>query len=163
MRASSTTPGGYNIGRTARVPYDDDHDGLLDEDGPEDLDGDGMILQMRIRDPHGEFKTDPDDPRVMLRVKPGEQGEWRRLGFEGIDDDGDGRVNEDPPGYLDMNRNWGFLWQPTYVQDGAGLYPFSAKVTREPSRSSCAGGRTSASASTSTTTAACSCAAPGRT
>ncbi len=125
-----TDPGGYNIGRTARVPHDDDHDGLLDEDDYDDLDGDGRILQMRIRDPFGQWRTDPDDPRVMVRVKPGEQGEWTLLGAEGIDNDGDGRINEDVPGYLDMNRNWGFQWQPEYIQNGAGDYPFSAADTR---------------------------------
>jgi len=119
-------PGSYNIGRSARQPHDDDHDGLLDEDDYEDIDSDGQILQMRIRDPHGDYRSHPEEPRVMLRIKPGEQGEWRRLGREGIDNDGDGKVNEDPPGYLDMNRNWGFKWQPYYVQSGSGDYPFSA-------------------------------------
>ncbi len=123
-------PSGYNLGRSGRVPYDDDHDGLVDEDGVEDLDGDGEILQMRIKDPFGRWKTSPDDPRVMVRVKPGEKGEWTRLGEEGIDNDGDGRINEDGPGYLDMNRNYGFAWQPPYVQDGAGDFPMSGKVTK---------------------------------
>jgi hypothetical protein len=123
-------PSGYNIGRSARVPYDDDRDGLADEDDYDDLDGDGEILQMRIKDPFGEWKTSPDDPRVMVRIKPGEKGEWTRLESEGIDNDGDGRLNEDTPGYLDMNRNYGFAWQPPYVQEGAGDFPTSAKPTR---------------------------------
>ncbi len=123
-------PGNFQIGRTARVPYDDDYDGLLDEDGPEDLDGDGMILVMRIHDPNGQWRTSPDDPRVMLRVEPGETGEWTRLGLEGIDNDGDGQVNEDGPGYLDMNRNWGAGWQPPYVQSGSGDFPMSASNVR---------------------------------
>ncbi len=123
-------PGSYALGRTARVPYDDDGDGLDDEDDVNDLDGDGEILQMRIRDPHGTHKSHPDDPRVTVRIEPGEQAEWRLLGREGIDDDGDGRVNEDGPGYLDMNRNWGFMWQPRYVQSGSGDFPFSARCTR---------------------------------
>lgn len=123
-------PSGYDIGRSARVPFDDDRDGLADEDGVEDLDGDGEILQMRIKDPFGSWKTSPDDPRVMVRCEPGEKGEWSRLGEEGIDNDGDGRINEDGPGYLDMNRNYGFAWQPPYVQDGAGDFPTSAKVTQ---------------------------------
>lgn len=121
---------GYNIGRTARVPHDDDRDGLTDEDPYEDLDGDGEILEMRVRDAFGGYKTHPDDPRVMVRVKPGEKGEWEMLGSEGIDNDGDGKLNEDPPGYLDMNRNFGFKWQPAYVQGGAGDFPMSGKVTR---------------------------------
>jgi len=123
-------PSGYDYGRSAVVPYDDDRDGLYDEDGVEDLDGDGEILEMRIRDPFGDFKSDPDDPRVMIRVKPGEKGEWRLLDAEGIDNDGDGRLNEDGPGYLDMNRNFGFKWQPPYVQGGAGEFPMSAKVIK---------------------------------
>jgi hypothetical protein len=122
-------PGNYNIGRTARIPYDDDHDGLVDEDPPEDIDGDGMIVQMRIRDPFGTHKTHPDDPRTMVRIEPGETAEWTRLGREGIDNDGDGRVNEDGPGYLDLNRNFPFQWQPRYVQAGAGDYPLSASNT----------------------------------
>ena len=125
-----TDPGSYNIGRTARIPHDDDRDGMEDEDGPEDIDGDGMIMQMRIRDPFGQHRSDPEEPRVLLRVKPGQQGEWTRLGAEGIDNDGDGAVNEDGPGYVDMNRNFGFAWQPRYVQNGAGDYPLSATNTR---------------------------------
>jgi len=125
-----TDAGGFRIGRTARIPHDDDRDGLVDEDDYDDLDGDGEILQMRIRDPAGKWKTDPEDPRVMVRVKPGKPGEWRRLGSEGIDNDGDGRLNEDTPGYVDMNRNYGYRWQPRYVQGGAGDFPMSSKVTK---------------------------------
>ncbi len=63
-------------------------------------------------------------------MRPGERGEFSRLGSEGIDDDGDGRINEDGPGGYDMNRNFGFNWQPSYVQNGAGDYPFSFPETR---------------------------------
>lgn len=111
--------------RTIRVPRDDDRDGLIDEDPYDDLDGDGNICQMRIKDPFGIYKTDPEDPRLMIRVKKGEKGEWTILGQEGIDNDGDGRINEDTEGYLDPNRNWGYNWKPQYVQSGAGLYPLS--------------------------------------
>ncbi len=111
--------------RGLRRPKDDDHDGLIDEDFPDDLDGDGNICMMRKKDPDGQFKTDPQDPRLMIRVKPGEKGEWAILGREGIDNDGDGRINEDSEGYVDPNRNWGFDWAPPYVQSGAGDYPLS--------------------------------------
>lgn len=110
--------------RGLRIPVDDDRDGLFDEDGPDDIDGDGSITTMRIRDTLGRFRTDPSDPRLMISVKPGEKGEWTRLGQEGIDNDGDGQVNEDSEGYVDGNRNWGFNWNPPYVQRGAGNYPF---------------------------------------
>ena len=111
--------------RGLRRPHDDDNDGLYDEDFPDDLDGDGNICTMRKRDPFGQLKTDPEDSRLMVRVKPGEKGEWTLLGQEGIDNDGDGKINEDSEGYVDPNRNWGFDWMPPYVQAGAGDYPFS--------------------------------------
>ena len=112
-------------GRSIRVPKDDDNDGLFDEDAPDDLDGDGSICQMRIKDPNGQYKPDPEDPRIMVRVKAGEKGQYTILGSEGIDNDGDGRFNEDAEGYLDPNRNWGYNWMPPYVQSGAGNFPFS--------------------------------------
>jgi len=111
--------------RTLRIPVDDDKDGLIDEDPPDDLDGDGNTCTMRKKDPFGPFKADPEDPRLMVLVKPGEKGEWTTLGDEGLDNDGDGQVNEDGPGYVDGNRNWGFDWAPPYVQSGSGEYPFS--------------------------------------
>lgn len=114
-----------NNNRGLRRPKDDDGDGLYDEDFPDDLDGDGNICIMRKKDPDGGFKTNPEDPRLMIRVKPGEKGEWTILGGEGIDNDGDGRINEDSEGYVDPNRNWGFDWAPNYVQTGSGDYPFS--------------------------------------
>lgn len=109
--------------RSLRIPIDDDRDGLFDEDFPEDLDGDGSITQMRKKDPLGKLKTDPEDHRLMIAVEPGETGEWTLLGYEGIDNDGDGRINEDAEGYVDGNRNWGYNWAPPYVQQGSGLYP----------------------------------------
>lgn len=118
-------PNTSSSNRGLRRPHDDDHDGLVDEDFPDDLDGDGNICTMRKRDPHGRFKTDPEDPRLMVRIKPGETGEWTILGSEGIDNDGDGKINEDAEGYVDPNRNWGFDWMPPYVQQGSGDYPFS--------------------------------------
>lgn len=113
-------------GRSVRVPRDDDRDGLMDEDGADDLDGDGNICMMRIKDPLGDYKTDPEDSRLMIPVKPGEKGEWTMLGEEGIDNDNDGRINEDSEGYLDCNRNWGYNWQPPYIQSGAGNFPLSS-------------------------------------
>jgi hypothetical protein len=111
--------------RSIRVAKDDDADGLFDEDAPDDLDGDGNICQMRIKDPYGDYKVDPEDERILVRVKPGEKGEYTLLGYEGIDNDGDGELNEDAEGYLDPNRNWGFNWMPPYVQRGAGNFPLS--------------------------------------
>jgi len=116
--------------RTLRIPKDDDRDGLVDEDAADDLDGDGNICQMRKKDPFGQWKTDPEDPRLMVRIKPEEKGEWTVLGEEGLDNDDDGRINEDPAGYVDGNRNWGYNWAPPYVQSGSGYYPFEGTGIR---------------------------------
>lgn len=118
-------PNSPDSSRTLRIATDDDHDGLVDEDPADDLDGDGNICMTRKKDPFGQYRTDPEEPRLMVRVKPGEKGEWTMLGDEGIDNDGDGQVNEDEPGYVDPNRNWGFDWAPPYVEGGSGEFPFS--------------------------------------
>ena len=85
---------------------------------------------MRKKDPFGQYKTDPEDARLTVRVKPGEKGEWTLLGDEGIDNDNDGKLNEDGEGYVDGNRNWGVNWAPPYVQSGSGDYPFEAAGMR---------------------------------
>ena len=123
-------PSDANSPRSGLVPYDDDRDGAADEDGPEDLDGDGSITMMRRKVPGGPFKLNPDDARLLVPVKPGEKGDYMMLGTEGIDNDGDGLTNEDGLGGYDMNRNLGYNWQPEYVQRGAGPYPFCWPETR---------------------------------
>ncbi|HEX4954666.1 MAG TPA: M14 family metallopeptidase [Thermoanaerobaculia bacterium] len=125
-------PSDADFPRTVMVPVDDDRDGLADEDGFDDLDGDGHITTMRKRVPLGQgtHKLDPKDSRLLVRLEPGELGDWIRLPNEGFDNDGDGRVNEDTIGYVDPNRTWGFSWEPRYVQPGAGDYPLSIPETR---------------------------------
>lgn len=114
-----------NSSRTGQVPIDNDRDGLVNEDDFDDLNGDGHITQMRRKTPYGQFVADPKDPRRLIRVEAGQQGEYELLGYEGIDNDGDGLVNEDGVGQYDPNRDWGWSWEPNYVQNGAYKYPFS--------------------------------------
>lgn len=110
--------------RTGMIPVDDDRDGLVDEDGMDDLDGDGNIVLMRRKTPFGQYNIDPANPSRMIGVENGRFGAYEILGYEGIDNDGDGEVNEDAVGYYDPNRDWSYNWQPDYVQDGAQSYPF---------------------------------------
>jgi hypothetical protein len=111
--------------RTGHVPVDDDNDGQNDEDGDDDLNGNGVIEQIRKHVPgQGTHRKSAADPRILEPVQPGEAGDYVLLGSEGIDDDGDGRVNEDPVGGYDGNRNWASNWQPNYIQGGAMDYPF---------------------------------------
>ena len=111
--------------RSGHVPVDDDNDGLYDEDGPNDLNGNGVIEQIRLYTPgEGNVRISTRDRRIMEPVGFGETGDYISLGMEGIDDEGDGRINEDGPGSYDPNRNWAVDWQPDYVQGGAMDYPF---------------------------------------
>ncbi len=116
--------------RSGQRPIDDDMDGLVDEDPADDLDGDGHITMMRVKDPNGRYKSHPDFPALMIAAKENEKGEYRLLGQEGKDSDGDGEVNEDGDGYYDPNRDWGWLWQPKHIQRGAYRYPFSILENR---------------------------------
>lgn len=117
--------------RSGTRPLDNDGDGLVDEDDVDDLDGDGSIVQMRIRDPNGRWKPHPQFPEyLMVEAGRDEKGEFTLLGWEGLDNDGDGRVNEDAVGGYDINRNWAWDWQPNYIQFGAMEYPFSLPETR---------------------------------
>lgn len=119
--------------RSGMMPLDDDRDGLFDEDGLDDLDGDGSVTSMRRKSEYGDFIVDPLDPRKMLQIGPDDittAQRYEMLGAEGVDNDGDGRVNEDRVGYYDPNRDWAWKWQPDYIQGGALKYPFSAPENR---------------------------------
>jgi len=117
--------------RTGHIPVDDDGDGVADEDGPDDLNGNGVIEQIRKYAPgQGDYRISHDDPRILERVPPGATGDWVLLGSEGLDNDGDGRVNEDPVGGYDPNRNYASDWQPSYIQGGSMDYPFQLPEAR---------------------------------
>lgn len=125
-------PATPNYPRTLHVAYDDDRDGQADEDGYDDLNGDGEITLMRKKVPMGmgSWKQHPEDPRLLIAIEADEQGDYVMLGTEGIDNDGDGAINEDGYGYVDPNRTWGFSFQPRYVQSGASDYPLQYPATR---------------------------------
>jgi hypothetical protein len=117
--------------RTGHVPVDSDNDGLYDEDGPDDLNGNGVIDQIRKYVPgEGTHRISHRDPRMLEPVPAGEKGDYVLLGSEGIDNDGDGETNEDPVGGYDPNRNWASDWQPNYIQGGSMDYPFQLPEAR---------------------------------
>ena len=115
--------------RTNARKFDDDNDGRVDEDGPEDLNGDGFISVMRVKDPKGPYMAHPDDARLLRRAdaQRGEAGGWS-VYWEGTDNDGDGFVNEDGPGGVDLNRNFQHRY-PYYTPD-AGPHMVSEPETR---------------------------------
>ncbi len=124
------TPQSTHTPRGGQVPFDDDRDGEADEDGWDDLDGDGNVTLMRVADPNGRYVPHPRFPEWMVPAEPDDPGRYRILGPEGYDNDGDGKINEDPPGNYDPNRNWPWQWQPQYVQGGAILYPLALPENR---------------------------------
>ena len=59
---------------------DDDEDGKINEDGPDDINGDGHITQFRYKDPKGRYIIDEVDPRVMVRLRREESTTKERSG-----------------------------------------------------------------------------------
>jgi len=115
---------------TRPYPYDEDSiEGLT----VEDIDGDGRILQMRIRDPNGLWKPHPQEPRLMVRRDPTEiGGTYYRILPEGRLEDYDGftlKVKRPKQG-IDLNRNFPGNWRQEYEQLGAGPFPASEPEVR---------------------------------
>ena len=107
---------------------DNDLDAQVDEDGPDDLNKDGLITQMRVKDPEGKYIPDPKEPRLMRLADPkkGEKGIYA-LYSEGLDNDGDGEYSEDAAGGVEVNRNFPHDFE--YDTAAAGLYPTSEAET----------------------------------
>ncbi len=115
--------GGWN-----ESAHNDDMDDAIDEDGPDDLDGNGIITQMRVEDPGGNWIPSEDDLRLMRLADPvkGEKGIFK-LYTEGIDQDGDGQYNEDGPGGTDISITFPHLFKP-FTEKG-GDWPGSEPET----------------------------------
>ena len=117
-------------------PTDDDRDGAVDEDGPEDLNGDGVITMMRVKvegrgigDLKATHLPDPDDARLLKKANraKGEVPIYAVLS-EGIDNDGDEVWNEDAPGGVDLNSNFAHGYKEH--APGTGPYPVSEPESR---------------------------------
>lgn len=110
-------------------PVDDDKDGAIDEDGPDDLNGDGLLTMMRVTHEGGEWMIHPDDARLLKKADPtkGERGAYR-LYTEGVDNDKDEQWNEDPQGGVDFNRN--FPHNYAFFGQNAGPHQLSEMETR---------------------------------
>ena len=115
---------------TRAYPYDEEAiEGLT----VEDIDGDGRILQMRLVDPNGLWKSHPQEPRLMVRREPTEVGgTYYRVLPEGRLEDYDGfmlKVKKPREG-IDLNRNFPGNWRQEFEQLGAGPFPTSEPEVR---------------------------------
>lgn len=103
----------------------------------QDVNGDGLILQMRIEDPAGEWRVSEQDARLMVLRQPGETGPgpWYRLYREGVlrgpaADDRLHPLEMEKPRDGNLNRNFPVGWRPEFRQYGAGDYPLSEPESR---------------------------------
>jgi len=115
--------------RQNSMEVDDDEDGRVNEDGPDDLNGDGKITSFRYADPEGRYVIDDVDPRLMVQLGPNEETTKQRYSVVGEDrdNDGDGRRGEDPERGIDVNRNFPEGWfNDENEQAGSGYYPGSS-------------------------------------
>ncbi|MEA1886480.1 MAG: M14 family metallopeptidase [Bacteroidota bacterium] len=112
------------------APHNDDMDEQTDEDGYNDLDGNGVITKMRVKSPEGTWIPVSSDPRLMRKAeyKDGEKGIYK-IYEEGIDDDKDGKYNEDGRGGTNINANFPHLFE--FFKPQSGLYPGSAPEVYE--------------------------------
>lgn len=115
---------------TRPYPYDEE-----DPEGLElkDIDGDGRILSMRIKDPNGPWKISEREPRLMVKRDPTDiEGEFYRILPEGLFHNWDGkrmrgrRIKQG----LDFNRNFPSAWRLENEQAGAGPFPTSEPEIR---------------------------------
>ena len=119
--------------RRNSMMVDDDNDGKVNEDGPDDLNQDGHITQFRYKDPEGRYTIDEKDTRLMIRLGENEETTKQRYSVirEDKDNDGDGKRGEDSEAGIDINRNFPEVWfKDDGMQGGAGNYPTSAPEAR---------------------------------
>ena len=116
--------GPVNYGHIGNLrPVDEDRDGAVDEDGPQDLNGDGVITMMRrVNPPLDDTATmmaDPAEPR-LLKKPDAEKGERAvySIYIEGLDVDGDGKIAEDGPGGIDLDKNFMHRWPEHDIDAG---------------------------------------------
>jgi|WetSurMetagenome_2_1015567.scaffolds.fasta_scaffold00009_9 hypothetical protein len=110
-------------------PVDEDRDFVTDEDPFEDLNKDGLITLIRVSDSSGTFTESSEDKRIMVMadIAKGEHGSYS-VYSEGIDNDKDGKFNEDGPGGVNFNRNLTYNYEE--FGSNAGLHPVSEPETK---------------------------------
>jgi hypothetical protein len=100
----------------------------------EDVDGDGLALSMRRRDPAGEFVESTEVAGLMLPRTPFDDGPFYKIWPEGTIESFDGSSVPDPhflsDNDVDLNRNFPWSWAPEPEQIGAGAFPGSEPESR---------------------------------
>jgi len=109
------------VGNGRYLPWEEHATGLH----PEDVDGDGRVLQMLVPDAKGEWRRHHDDERLLVLREPGEVGcAYYRLLPEGVIRDWDGATFPiEKPRHGNLNRQFPAFWTPEFGEYGAGELP----------------------------------------
>ena len=99
-----------------------------------DVDGDGLALAMRVRDPGGEMVESSEYPGLLLPRTIDDAPPYYKVYPEGVIENFDGK-NVPSPYFLsdnqtDLNRNFPYFWAPDSKQEGAGAFPLSEIESR---------------------------------
>lgn len=99
-----------------------------------DVDGDGLALLMRRRDPAGEFVESAEVPGLMLPRRLEDPPPYYRIYPEGTIENFDGHAVPRPfylsDNQTDLNRNFPYSWRHEPDQQGAGAFPGSEPESR---------------------------------
>lgn len=112
------------------VKVDQDRDGIASEDPYEDLNRDGLITEIRVESPLGNYVNHKNYPQILIEAEGrSAAGEKRYLKYsEGIDNDKDEKLNEDLEEGIAFNKS--LTYQFPVFEPFAGDYPVSQKETR---------------------------------
>jgi len=100
----------------------------------DDVDGDGLALSMRVRDPGGEMVEAHDFPGLLVPRTIDDPPPYYKVYPEGTIENFDG-MHVPSPYFLsdnqtDLNRNFPYFWEPDSKQEGAGAFPLSEIESR---------------------------------
>ncbi|HET9045756.1 MAG TPA: M14 family metallopeptidase [Casimicrobiaceae bacterium] len=100
----------------------------------EDVDGDGLVMAMRVVDDAGEMAEAKEFPGLLLPRTIDDPPPYYKVYPEGVIENFDG-TNVPTPFFLsdnqtDLNRNFPYAWAPDSKQVGAGAFPLSEVESR---------------------------------
>jgi len=99
-----------------------------------DMDGDGRVLAMRVKDPGGELVESAQFPGLLVERTVEDEDPFYKVYPEGTIENFDGKTIPSPfflgDNPIDLNRNFPWLWAPGHEQVGAGPFPLSEPEAR---------------------------------
>jgi hypothetical protein len=130
--------GAEHVLRSARIVRSVPRDSRVARGTPRwilgDVDGDGLALAMRVKDPGGELVEAPGFPGLLVERTLEDEGPFYKLYPEGTIEHFDGKTVPSPffvgDNPVDLNRNFPWSWAPTHEQVGAGAFPASEPESR---------------------------------